>query len=81
MSSHRARGNTSSGFNLQNECYFLDKTVFSAVFFSQRWFTVNPPIRGAKVNDGLPQLDGTSYSALIIKKKKRRLHFWPFLPE
>lgn len=37
-------------------------------FFQSAWFTVNPPVRAAKVNDGLPQLDVTSYSALIIKK-------------
>lgn len=72
MSSHRA-----SRFNLQNECYFPDKTVFS-VFFSQRWFTVKPPVGGAKVGDG-SQPDATSHSALI--RKKGTLIFGAFLPE
>lgn len=80
MSSHRARGNTSSRFNLQNECYF-PRRLCLVQFFQSACFTVNPPVRGAKVNDGLPQPDVTSYSALIRKKAPLFLGFSPRINE
>lgn len=74
MSSHRARGNTSSGFNLQNECYFLDKTGFSAVFLVSMVYGQPSNQR----SEGQRRVAAAGRDFIFSSdRKKRRLHFLP----